>query len=97
MSMLSWLRKTKGPRCPMINAPCREAGCCLWQNIKGKDPQSEELIDQGGCALLWQNTLLVENSQLANQTVASVQSTRNAVVKEVGELRAVLAPRRRGK
>ena len=51
-----------------------------WQNVKGKDPQSHELIDQWNCAVVWHNVLLVENSQLSNQTVASLQSQRNEMV-----------------
>lgn len=50
-----------------------------WQKVKGKDPQSEGTIDHWSCAVVWNNTLLIENSQLVNQAVASIQSTRNVM------------------
>ena len=37
--------------------------CAWYTNIKGKDPQSEEIIDQWKCAMTWQPILLVENAQ----------------------------------
>jgi hypothetical protein len=91
MWTLSWLKKTKpGPVCPIVQVPCLGAGCAWWQKFKGKDPQSEKIVDRWGCAIVWNNTLLVENSQMVNQAVASIQSARNENVKAIGELRDAL-------
>lgn len=96
MWTLSWLKKTKpGPICPLIEATCLGPGCVWWQKFKGKKPQSEDVVDQWGCAVLWNNTLLVENSQLVNQAVASIQSARNENVKALAELSESLPRRHR--
>ena len=60
--------------------PCTGPACAFWQRFKGKDPQSENIVNKWGCAILWNNTLLVENSQLLNQAVKSIQSSRNETV-----------------
>jgi hypothetical protein len=91
--MSFWRRKTDKPlRCPILEAPCIEARCAWWQTIKGKDPQSTETIDHGGCAVVWFTTLMVENSQLVNQVVASVQSDRNETVTALHDILSVLNP-----
>ena len=79
MWMSSWRRKTKQARpiCPAIKAPCLEHGCAWWPRLTGRDPQSEDVLDTWGCAVLWHNTLLTENSGLLNQAVQSIQSMRN--------------------
>jgi hypothetical protein len=77
-----WRKKTNhsDPLCPLLGCKCLARGCVWWQKFRGKDPQSEELLDKWGCAVLWHSTLLVENSQLLNQAVASIQSARNETV-----------------
>lgn len=55
--------------------------CPWWQNVRGKDPQSEEIVDHWGCAIAWLPFLLTENSQMQRQIGAAVESTRNEAVK----------------
>jgi hypothetical protein len=97
MWTLSWLKKTRtiGPICPLIGGNCLGAGCVWWQSFKCKDPQSNQVIDNWGCAVLWHNTLLTENSGLLDQAVKSIQSSRNENVKALGELRDALPGGRR--
>lgn len=53
--------------------------CPKWINIKGKLPQSEELVDRYDCADTWMPILLIENSQQQRGTQAAVESLRNVV------------------
>lgn len=94
MSISSWLRRTKPPKCPLIGGRCTGPGCTFWQKFRGRDPQSDDNIDRWGCAVLWHNTLLVENSQLLNQAVSSIQSSRNENVSALGRVvEALTSPR----
>jgi hypothetical protein len=49
----------------------------------GKNPQSEEMIDDWRCAVALLPMLLVENAQMQRQTGAVMQDFRNDVVKSV--------------
>ena len=49
--------------------------------INGKHPQSEEILEDWGCAMAWMPLLLIENSQQQRQTGAAVESFRNEMVK----------------
>jgi len=55
--------------------------CAWYTNIKGKDPQSEEIIDQWKCAMAWQPILLIENTAQSRGTGAAVESFRNEMLK----------------
>ena len=53
---------------------------CKWYiNLKGKDPQSEEIIDKWNCAIVWMVVTQIENNQFTRGTNASIQSLRNTV------------------
>mgnify|MGYP001560046265 FL=1 len=53
---------------------------CLWLvRLRGKNPQSEQEVDEEGCAIAWLPILLIENSQQQRQTAAAVEMTRDAV------------------
>ena len=54
--------------------------CAWYTNIQGKDPQSEEIIDQGKCAMAWQPILLIENAQTNRGQTQALESFRNEVV-----------------
>lgn len=78
---------------------CRECvvdkGCRLWQNLKGKNPQSAEIIDRWGCADEFTNMLLIENAQQGRQVGAAIESFRNAMVIQngiIGTVNPQLAP-----
>lgn len=55
--------------------------CPLWVQIRGKDPQSMQEIDQWNCALGWLPMLLIENAQQVRQGAAATESFRNEMVK----------------
>jgi hypothetical protein len=54
--------------------------CEWWTHVRGKHPQSEEILDQWGCAIAWLPMLMIENSQMQRQTGAAVESFRNEMV-----------------
>lgn len=74
--------------CPLNNfEPCKQLDCAWFLKIRGKDPQSEQEIEDWGCAMAWLPVLMIENSQQQRQTGAAVESFRNEMVKanEVGQ------------
>ena len=68
--------------CPLNNfEPCKELQCAWFMKVNGKHPQSEEIIEDWGCAMAWLPIMMVENSQMQRQTGAAVESFRNEMVK----------------
>lgn len=55
---------------------------CRWYvKLKGKDPQSDQEIEEFRCTEEWSVLLKVENSLFQRQTGAAVESLRNEVNK----------------
>lgn len=81
------MRKEIGGMCPLLSGrdrkgnvqavPCQGEACEWYIKLRGKDPQSENEIDEYGCAIAWLPTLLIENAQQSRQTGAAVESFRN--------------------
>lgn len=72
----------KGTYCPLwrkdVSKVCHT---CEWYTlIRGKHPQSEEMIDQWGCAMAWGPILMINAAHEARQGAAATESFRNAVV-----------------
>lgn len=54
---------------------------CRWfVKIRGKDPQSEQELDEFRCAMEWMPVLQIEHSLFERQTGAAVESMRNESV-----------------
>lgn len=68
--------------CP-LGSECEEARdnilyrCRWFVKIQGKNPQSEELVDEFRCSMEWQPLLAIEHSLFERQTGAAVESFRN--------------------
>ena len=79
----------EGGICPLhkkdMSQVCHK--CPWWTMVRGKNPQSEEMIDDWRCAIAILPMLLVENAQMTRQGNAAMQSFRNEVVN--GVVRAV--------
>lgn len=60
--------------------PCRQLECAWFLKVAGKHPQSEEPVEEWGCAIAWMPILMIENSQQQRQTGAAVESFRNEMV-----------------
>jgi hypothetical protein len=68
--------------CPLDNFnPCRQMECAWFMQIRGKNPNTGEDLDEWACAVSWLPILLIENSQQQRQTGAAVESFRNEMVK----------------
>jgi hypothetical protein len=68
--------------CPLNNfSGCRGLDCAWFIQVRGKNPNTGEDVDEWGCATAWQPILIIENSQQQRQTGAAIESFRNEVVK----------------
>lgn len=75
------MRLKPGNFCPLIKEDCVELKCSWFIQIRGKNPNTGEDIDEWGCSIKWLPTLLIENAQQSRQTGAAVESFRNEMVK----------------
>lgn len=77
----------EGAICPLHKADtstvCHK--CPWWTRVIGKNPQSEEMIDDWRCAVALLPMLLIENAQVSRQAGATVASLRNEIVKGVAK------------
>ncbi|MHC2583649.1 hypothetical protein ACVI1J_004134 [Bradyrhizobium diazoefficiens] len=75
----------EGGICPLqredMSKVCHK--CPWWTLVRGKNPQSEEMIDDWRCAVALLPMLLVENAQMQRQTGAVMETFRNDVVSGV--------------
>jgi hypothetical protein len=54
---------------------------CRWYTtLKGKDPQSDDIIDKQGCAMEWLPILLIENSANNILTAQAVYNLRDETI-----------------
>jgi hypothetical protein len=71
-----------GAICPLHKADtstvCHK--CPWWTRVIGKDPQSEEMIDDWRCAVALLPMLLIENAQQTRHVSAATESMRNEIV-----------------
>jgi hypothetical protein len=88
----------EGSICPLHNKDTSEVchKCPWWTRIMGKNPQSEEMIDDWRCAIALVPMLLVENSQMQRHTTAAVETFRNGVIETVAEAVSVAAAQTMG-
>jgi predicted nucleic acid-binding protein len=75
----------EGAICPLhkvdISTVCHK--CPWWTRVIGKNPQSEEMIDDWRCAIALLPMLLVENAQMQRQSGAAIETLRNGLVEGV--------------
>lgn len=70
------------PNCPLNGfQPCKELECAWFMQIRGKNPNTGEDVDEWGCSMAWLPMLMIENSQQQRSTGAAVESFRNEMVK----------------
>lgn len=64
---------------------------CRWFiKIRGKNPQSEELIEEWDCAMAWLPIVMVENAQTNRGQTLALETFRNEVVKNQKEFNFIL-------
>jgi hypothetical protein len=77
----------EGLICPLHKLDMSEVchKCPWWTLVRGKNPQSEEMIDDWRCAVSLLPMLLVENAQQSRGVGAAMESFRNGMVAGVIE------------
>ncbi|MGY3130128.1 hypothetical protein ACVWZM_000810 [Bradyrhizobium sp. USDA 4501] len=77
----------EGSICPLHKQDMSEVchKCPWWCRVVGKNPQSEETIDDWRCAVALLPMLLIENAQMQRQTGAAMETFRNGMVAGVIE------------
>jgi hypothetical protein len=77
----------EGLICPLHQKDMSEVchKCPWWTMVRGKNPQTEEMIDDWRCAVALLPMLLVENAQMQRQTGAAMETFRNGMVAGVIE------------
>ncbi len=74
--------------CPLDSfRPCRQLDCAWFIQVRGRNPNTGEEVDEWACSMAWMPMLTIENSQQQRQTGAAIESFRNEMVKanEVGQ------------
>ena len=70
------------PNCPLNSfEPCRQLECAWFMQIRGKNPNTGEDVDEWGCSMAWLPLLMIENSPQQRQTGSAVESFRNEMVR----------------
>jgi hypothetical protein len=75
----------EGTICPLHKVDCSTVchKCPWWSRVVGKNPQSEEMIDDWRCAVALLPMLLIENAQVSRGTTVAMETFRNGVVDSV--------------
>ena len=55
--------------------------CSWYTEVVGKNPQSEEVINEWRCAMSWMPMMMIENAQTNRGQTQAVESFRNEMVK----------------
>lgn len=86
-------RADAGLDCPLHKKPMDEVchKCPWWTRVIGKNPQTEEVIDDWRCAVALLPMLLIEGAQQTRHAGAAVESLRNELVSGVIEAVSVAA------
>lgn len=69
--------------CPLHKKKMRDVcdACPLWTQVRGKNPNTGEEVDEWNCSLALLPMLLVENAMQTRQAAAATESFRNEVVR----------------
>lgn len=76
------MNTTPSLTCP-LGSKCEEIRnnklyrCSWFTKLQGKNPQSEEIIDEWNCAIAWLPIMLVENAQVIRGTNSAICSMRD--------------------
>lgn len=69
-----------GHTCEKVDGDIIER-CQWYTKLKGKHPQSEEQLDEWGCAIAWLPLLSVEMSQTNRGQTQALESFRNETLR----------------
>ena len=78
--------------CPLNGfEKCKQFECAWFIELKGKNPQTGEDVNDWGCSMAVLPLLLVENARQSYHTGAAVESLRNKVVEQTKEVYEIAA------
>jgi hypothetical protein len=80
----------KATFCPLIKKDCIENKCLWFTQVRGRNPNTGEPVDEWQCAVNLLPLLLIENAQQQRSTAAAVESFRNESVKQNDSLGQIL-------
>lgn len=82
--------------CP-FGAECEEIKdnqlrrCRLYINVRGMDSQTGEHVDRWDCALVWNVSVMIENTQVSRGTTQALESFRNEMQRGQAAFNNILA------
>ncbi len=64
----------------------------MWYTkVIGKDPQTEEILDEWNCAIVWMPHMQIETSQTQRGVSSALESFRNETVKGQKEFNQLMS------
>lgn len=81
-----------GNFCPLLKKECIGLQCAWLTQVRGKNPNTGQDVDEWGCAIAWMPLLMIENSQQQRQTGAAVESFRNEMVNQQQQILSLAQP-----
>jgi len=63
----------------------KQYSCQLWTALAGKDPQTNETINEYNCAWAWMPIIGIENSQMTRHVVGQISENTKAFVDALPE------------
>lgn len=89
--------------CP-LGAKCEEvktengkqyiARCPWYTQVRGRNPNTGEDVDNWGCAIAWMPTLMINTANETRQGAAATESFRNDMVRQGEQTQRVLIEQR---
>ena len=98
MFFVSFVKRANMERkksCP-LGSKCEEIKgdvlyTCHWYiELKGKNPQTDEVINEKGCAMAWLPILMIENSSHNILTTQAVYNLRDETIKRQEEAMSLI-------
>jgi hypothetical protein len=84
--------RNKEPGCPLMGGkPCMRDGCTFWIKLRGTHPQTGAPVDEHDCSFRWMPVLMIEGTQQTRQAGAAIESFRNEMARQNGQLFTDLA------
>ena len=79
-----------GSQCEYIGDDKKLHRCAWYTKLVGKNPQSEEQIDEWQCAMSWLPLMLVENAQTNRGQTAAIHQGNKETISRQEELNTIL-------
>ena len=70
-----------GSECEKGNADGSISRCAWYCKVVGKNPQSDQLVDDWRCAMQWMPLIMLENAQTNRGQTEAIEVFRNETVK----------------